>query len=90
MKLAKKLFSSGVLGRGVVRHCSEWDLPSGLLSPRFRSAHPLREIDLRRSRQGSFRGRVENSAMKELSGAAAGGRGGYCGTPEGAGCRRAR
>lgn len=50
MKLTLKLFSSGVLGRGEVRHCSEWDLPSGVSAPRFRSNHPLRQIDRRRTR----------------------------------------
>jgi hypothetical protein len=48
MRLAKELMTSGVLGRGEVRHCTDWDVaaarrPSSLgRSPVFRQAEARR------------------------------------------------
>lgn len=51
MKLTKKLLSAGVLGRGEVRHCAEWEFPDGIEAPRIRFVHPVKRIAERRTRR---------------------------------------
>lgn len=57
MKLSQRLISSGVLGSGRVRHCSEWDLSSLAAGSRFTGPFAIRSAEARRekSRQGAFR-----------------------------------
>ena len=49
MKLSKKLFSSGTLHRGQVRHCSEWDFPEAARASRFGESPALRQVLKRRA-----------------------------------------
>lgn len=50
MKLSKMLISSGVLGRGEVRHCSEWEFPARPQDSRSGLPVPLRRALVRRAR----------------------------------------